>query len=498
MTYLLSQQEKNIFGTFHYLYGLVEHTTTRKSWALLQDGETNVKRGKSKISLDEQVKSVYSSASLFHETRHFHDQFGTLGGLSIVTNFFGTLRSFDSANRRLEAEAGRWQWPALLSSGGLGAPIEVRQAIRQMRAFKTGTALLKGSFKPLEVEGHLTAMMLEAQTSEGHTFDVAADRQIHFNDGEKVEKTVLFPLGLETLFESNAHAISRTLAEHYFPKDVADRLSMQIFYKNLEDDETANLAEYTLPYMILDRLITKYIANRGQSKFYRNTVIGIADEVLSQIYFRIQHISPQESQIYVSRAGELIMEALHRTSTEDLFAGQIRPSDVVQEGYTRLAENLAKSHDWDSIEDDGSFRSAIDIWEAYCMKHFTLPLVELRLATDHRAFRTFEGNFELFKAIPPPLLAQEGGRKVDLPEPVHRAWAKVVFGGQIMLELLQGGDLLCPRAYGTVPGLNRDRFCSKNTCDDYIKLGCGRWDGVRVENTPCIFTDALKRVQILG
>jgi hypothetical protein len=498
MTYFLSSREGQLFGSFHYPYAIVEHSLSHDANAAVEKGL--VKKQSAEIPEDFEdvevsIDVAYQASSFIHETRHFYDQFGTFAGLSLFSNFIEMLKNFYAAAVRIKVDGHRWHWPDGKWVAQKVSPAEVRRLIRNARAFRQGSELLLGAFAPVEIDGHIDDVMTEAVTTNGLTVDVAPIRIFAGpHSGSLVAKTILYPLGMEVLFEANAHAITRNFVEGAFSKKVADSLKQDHLAIEYNDGERPDLARQILPYMVLDLQISKYLQEHSKEKFSRNTVFGVADEVLSLLNLQIEHTSDVDTRIEVPRVGKLIEDVLARTPVDDLVAGNVPANDLVTQIYRTLLQSFEQGGDWETVKDDRSLLSSIRIWESYVAQHFAVPLLRRRLATGHQVFRSSAGMLELIEELSPPTVASDGRLKVDLPDRVGLSWAQVLMAGQLTQSIAVRDTVLCPRAFATVPGLSNASFSRKYNCDDYVSIGCGKFDGVTIENTPCMFVDLLRDV----
>jgi hypothetical protein len=498
MTYFLSPREGQLFGSFHYPYAIVEHSMSPDAADTAARGFVQKQSAEVPEDLEEVEPSIdvaYQASSFIHEARHFYDQFGTCAGISLFGNFIDILKNFYAAAARIKADGDGWHWPGGKWVAQKNTPAEVRRLISNVRAFCQGSELLLGAFAPLEVDGHIGDIMTEAVTNNGLIVDLAPIRI--FAGPQGGAKTILYPLGIEALFESNAHAITRTFVEASFSNKVADSLTHDHLVVEHKTGERPDFARQILPYMVVDRLISKYLRANNKDKFHRNTVLGVVDEVLSKSYLILEYLSDTDRRIEVPRVGRLIEDVLAETPIDDLVAGTVPASDVVTQIYRAHLQSFQQGGDWETVEDDRSLMSSIRIWESYVAQHFIVPLLRQRLATEHQAFRSSAGLEELLQDLPPPIVASDGRMKIDLPEPVFFAWASVLMAWQLAQSIGVRDTVLCPRAFTTVPGLSDVSFSRKYYCDDYVSIGCGKFDGVTIENTPCMFVDLIREIGLI-
>ena len=139
MPTVLSSREGVQFGSFHYPYAIVEHSMTSEAIDLVLRGvgrdEQPVKEPANEGEIAAMVHLAYQGSSFLHEARHFHDQFGTLAGISLFSNFIEALKSFNQAIVAIAAQGGKWRCASFNMGGGQGEPArEIVRFVRQARS----------------------------------------------------------------------------------------------------------------------------------------------------------------------------------------------------------------------------------------------------------------------------------------------------------------------------------------------------------------------------
>ena len=336
---------------------------------------------------------------------------------------------------------------------------------------------------------------MEVDCKNGGKADAFPLRVGVIQDGQEVLKTVLFPIGLETVLEANAHAISRTLVEHYFPATVAQRLEHRYQTFDAVKDDNVTAAGATMPYMVVDLLISRVLRGFGIAAFPRDLVLAVVDRVLSEASIRIIEVSPGATAAYADRFGGMLVDVLVGAKKEDLQRGVVSRSEAIDGAYKALLSELESGGDWQSIADDNSPLSSVRIWETYVAKHIMVPLLRARIASQGRAFTEHTEFLFLINQIgSPPVRVANGKLLFNLPKRVQAAWWHQLMLGAMLDDILFGEAAFCPRAFQRIPGIGEVNLAFEDTCQDNLHWGCGTYRPAEsVDDLPnCMFEDALK------
>jgi hypothetical protein len=489
-------------GEFHYHLGLVEFTLSEPAKAIVMQ----ISEGRQQVSVEQRdestlVQLAYEVTSFFHEMRHFVDTFGTMAGISLFSARLVVLKEFVALSEALNEARMRWDLPLSKWAMQDDCPQAVRDVVRRARTFDIASDIYIAPFTPVEIDGHREDLKIELDYERGGKADAFPLRIGRIDDsGIERLRTVLFPLGLEALMEGNAHALSRTLVEHYFPEPIAQRLQHRSNIIQSRDErglDDQRAAQTTMPYMVTDLLITRFLKCHGISKFPRDLIFGLTDRALTTSSIQRRQEIPGTTEMHTDRAGGVLVDLLEAEDPQALGAGSVSDAPEMTKAYEALLAGLERGGDWQTVKDDTMPLSSIAIWESYIAQSFIVPLLRERLATGHRAFTSHEGFITLLPKIglPPARVANGRLMLAIMPPRVQQAWWHQLMLGEILRQLIRGdGSVFCPRAHATVPGVTTMNLAFEGDCQRHLRLGCGTFrPGQAAMITPkCLFEDALR------
>jgi hypothetical protein len=410
------------------------------------------------------------------------------------------LKRFVALSGWLRARGLRWRLPLKQWAASGDCPPVIRNFLRQAQAFDLGSELYISPFKPLEIEGHRDELNVAVDYERGgkaDAFPLPIDRGREGGNPRKC--TVLYPLGMETLMEGNAHAICRTLVERYFPQPVADRFRYKTRMFTSEDEKGQSdqrAAQTQTPYMVGDLLITRFLASHGITRFPRDLVLGVIDKTLSHMPIDFRESMAGVTEAHIDRVGARLVKTLESEDPQAL--ADRGPSDDAETDrrYKALLVEMEKVGDWQSVEDDRTPAASLAIWEKYMAQTFIVPLLRKRLASGHRPFRTYEGFLAMLPRIglPPARVANGELMLGRMPARVQQAWWHQLMLGEIARQLVRGeAHVFCPRAWSAIPGIATMNLALEGDCQRHIRLGCGTFRLGQPGLTPkCAFEGALR------
>ena len=498
---LFSESAGHEFGTFFHHIGLVRHSLTPEVAKFLQDSIQNDHSWRESLSQEEVTRVAFEATSLFHEVRHLYDAFGTTAGVSIFAGHMKLLKEFCEEFYHLQSEDISWSLPLAQWAQNSLQPQPRRDFVRRGRAFHNGVSLFLAAFRPVAAEGHIEDLLAELDAVGGKVEAFPLRVMTHFQGATK-PVTVFHPLGFETMMEGSAHAVVRNLVGHYFPEFVADELLMAIHAVDHDGDSSvveSRAADTTPPYMVADLLISRFLRSHGVEKFPRDIVLGLIDIVLSLSWLELVEVGPGITAAKFDGLGGLLVHALEQQSIDGLKKGVVKAPEAVDLGYKALLSALEEGGDWDTVTDDHSPLSSVMIWESYAAQNLTVPLIRARLETDHRAFRTQDGFVELLATMgAPPISVVDGRIGFSMPQRVIEAWGHVTMLEYVLHQMLEGRtNIDCARRFQTIPGIESLNYASKNSCADFVRTGCGRYEkGVFAPSPPCLFENVLHRCRL--
>ena len=411
------------------------------------------------------------------------------------------LKDFIALSQALRKVGMHWRLPLVKWAEEEGCPKQVRDFIRRARAFDVGSDIFISPFAPVEIDGHREDLSIELDYERGGKADAFPLRVGRIGqDGVERRRTVLFPLGLEALIEGSAHAFSRTFVGHYFQKSVSVQLE-QRFKRIIAQDGHGRgdqrVAQTMTPYMVTDLLITRFLRRHNIPTFPRDLVLALTDRVLSTSVIRVQEQVPGTTEIHIDRVGGKLVDILQGHNPQDLGAGSLSDAPEVTAVYQSLLSAFEQGGDWQTVDDNGSALSSIAIWESYLAQHFIVPLLRERLATNHRAFTSYEGFLALLPKIGmPPARVANGVLILEImPRRVQQAWWHQMMLGEILRQLIRGdGRVFCPRAHALVPGVITMNLALEGDCQQNLRLGCGTFRPAHAATRipKCLFESGLQ------
>lgn len=501
---LFSAVEGQEFGSFHYHLGLIHHSFGDVEAALVRAAHERGSAHKEVLNpVAEDVATAFRVASLFHETRHLIDGFGTLAGISLFGKAMELLKELCRWASAFGSMGSVWQLPLRDWVMAADCPQEMRDFVRRLRAFHQAEPLFLAMFRPLTVQGHLEDMLVEVPSQGGSVLQAFPLRMVQTtsDNPEDVKLlTVLFPVGFEAMVEGSAHAVCRNIVSHLFTEEVADELMFAVRFRDLENEgDEDDLLASTPPYMVTDLMISRFLRSRGIEQFRRDTVLGLTDLVLGQSVIQTIDLDKGVTGVKFDNFGALLLDILKDQPLDGLAEGRVTPSDVFETGYATMLEGLEQGGDWDTVEDDHSPLSSVMIWESYCAQNLTVPLLRKRIETGHSAFQTDDGFYQLLPIIQDAALRTSGANlQSNLPLRVMQAWAHVVMLSALARQIATDKSvLICPRRFRAIPGIAALNFAEHGNCDMHAQLGCGAFEhGVFAHQPSCLFEGALRRFNL--
>lgn len=491
---LRSRTSGTHYGSFQYSLALCEHSFSLKDKA---DFDRFLKGEFRDAAPDLAEDTTYRFLSPIHELRHFQDQFGTLAGISLFQSRILTLKRFARAVRELWRRNATWRLPIADWLKDTDCPTEVRAFHKVARAERLCANLFLGNFLPIKTDGHLEPLIVEVDTDLGLKLDAATLRVSQEGNATARNETILYPFGVEVLFEASAHAITRSIGGAVASPTVEAALEQRL---RVPLTHRTAVEEAVTPYMILDLLVTRHMRKNGYKGFPRDLILGLADEVLSCCPMIIEELPDGRALSAMDRPGTALLDVLDKGDIGAFAEGRVKVAAEVDAVYTRVLKQIEQGGDWDTVLDDGSLDADVAIWEAYAAQHFIRPLLELRRATRHDAFRTVQGFVNVLNSLPAAMSVIDGRltSRPNMPERVIAAWWKIALVDEFVSALVAGRPLACPRAHDSIPGLAGSRLARDGRCSTHIALGCGTFGGHgEIELPVCWFQNGLVHTRFL-
>jgi hypothetical protein len=494
-----SRSTEGEVGSFYYQLAMIAFTLSDPAEVVLNQIKAGKPIGSEEFSEDDLLRIAYELMGVFHEMRHYFDAFGTIAGISLFSSRLSVLKEFVRISQALRQLGKSWVLPLADWAKSPNCVQPVRDFISNAKGFSVAAEIFVAPFSPVEVDGHMSDLLIELQYERGGT-TVAFPRRFKRIESDGVEKlrSVLMPVGLEALMEGNAHAICRDFSATHFPPEISSMLAeMQPKTVIIEagGDGEQVVAQSAMPYMVTDLLISRYFSENGMPHFRRDLVLALTDHVLMRGVIRPLDIQQGATAIHVDSLGAHLVNLLVGENPKELADGRLPEQPEVEQAFDGILAAFERSGDWETIEDDESPLSSLAIWETYVAKHCIVPLLRLRKSTSNKAFRSVGGFMEALDEIGmPPVRVVNDSLLFELPPRVQAAWWHQLMLEEILRQLVADNDMvLCPRAHSTLPGIHTANLAFDSECERNVQLGCGTFRKSGSSLCPnCLFEGALK------
>jgi hypothetical protein len=311
-------------------------------------------------------------------------------------------------------------------------------------------------------------------------------------ENEEINGLQHLPLAFDALLEGNAQAIQRSIIETLWGKEVADYMFLLSGASVRQPDQPVN----TPAYNVTDLMVSRYMQNEaGDRRFPRSALLALADHALtSAIVIRMN--PDQTHTLSMECPGHAFVDLLSNTGAAAIRAGQIPPPK--DEGYAQLRDYYASVEAFEMADDKLAGPIAdLEVFFRWVSRYVIAPLLEARLRTHHQVFSDPMIWMTEMPNLPPvPFRIRPDGTTVsNAPSRVVHAWLNIRMIERMLAQLIIGEPaILCPRAHGTAPGIERVNFAHTGNCDEYVAEDlCGRfYTGMPLTALPeCRFRDNL-------
>lgn len=455
-----------------------------------------IKNQKPTENIIEQQKFALSNTAYLHEMRHFFDCFGTYSGYNLFNHFAQLLSDFVEVSDRMSKEGLHWKLPLMSWLYEDSCPKFVRKFIRKAIVLKNANAKFNKPFEPILVEGTTDKYFVTLpyhDTGEVQAFPYAVTS---IKGGENIDwnnkkfSTYLMPLGFETLIEGNALAIQRS----FFQGLSND--NDEFILKRLTAGKIGNVPVPT-SYYVTDLLISKYLRSKNQPTFKRDSILALTDMTLAQGWIEEVELEMEgATAMSIDQVDDLFISNLHEAKINELVNGNVSYPQSFTNAYQSLLDELKKIPKPENVNpNDSTPLKSITIIRRFVVHNIVIPLLEERLATNHKAFSTYNGFIELLQkfSYPPFLVTKDGVKTNNVPEFVYQAWWHFIMIGQKVTHLMSNEDILrCPRANPLFAGSSQN-LAFGSTCRNNIKRKCGEWfSGNSMKQPSCLFSEGIK------
>ena len=448
-------------------------------------------------SIDEQRDFAMSQMAVLHEERHFHDAFGTRAGISLFLMRTYVLDEFARTGLKLQKEKKRWPLP-LTKPGNAALTGDVLKFVRLALAarsagqrFQATPAITQEATDLPNPLPHVSRLQENDLKTTVYAFPArtAAKR----GDGTTHPGLTHIPIALDAVMEGIAQAIQRSYAEVMWGDEVADSLFL-LAGATLREIGTAG---QPATYNATDLMVSRFLQNAGSPGFARTTLLKLSDHALGEGLVSVSWGADGNVQTQLVCPGHAFVDSLETLGAPAIKAGAV-PAPA-NETYAEIRKNLASLPPWESV--DAKYPrplSDVLILRNWVASTIIVPLLDQRLETDHQVFSDWEVWFGRYGSLPmTPFRVRPNGVLLakNVPERVQHAWITVVMLESMLRQLITGEPaVLCPRAHGLIPGLEKTNLAYSGSCSEYVDAElCGQYtEGMSIKSLPqCRFAEVL-------
>lgn len=441
-----------------------------------------------------------------HETRHFHDFFGTLAGASLFFAHFKMVRALASMMEMSCLTDERWHLPFPQWTEQSKFSDFYRRHALSWSAYRKAVIKMTDAFRPRAIERQFpNEYALRVATSVGGDPTPAFPFDVGIPEKD-LRLTVVYPLSLTALLEGSAQAIQRSLAEAEFPPELAAELTphrigqLQLRKEEPEADFLDRIAASIQPYNVTDLTLSKYLRLKsGKQSFLREALMRLTDIALSSSAIRPaqQDDLNLPTSFDVSCVGTEFVRMMEELLPEDLARSKIEYPKVCLEAYSQLLAQLNAMPSPEALAYRNDLLSPLDMLEATIGRHVMAPLIKARVESSHAVYYSVTEYMRRFPELPAvPVLEHDGGLIFAsyMSDEACDAWGKYVFLSRVLAQMMDGALILtCPRSDHTVGHIGDATFSMDGECSEHIDNGeCGGWHPESWRPLPsCLFSNLL-------
>lgn len=495
--------DETLLGAYEYL----NLHTFIKHWPPLSKDEIFQEK-----SLERRVQLSLARYSYIHETRHFHDFFGTVSGISLFMAHFEMLRNFLIMFELIRGTNETWSVPFPEWANTSKSRDIYNRFLKSWSLYRRSAMRFTGAFGAVaSPQQHINDYVVYLNTDDSN--EKIATFPFSLGILEKnVRFSVYYPISFIALLEGNAQAIQRTLAEKEFSPEVVCQFTPNRIEHRLSKPVSGlgpaynQVALSTQPYNVTDFLVSKYLRiNHNQSSFQRDSIIRLTDITLSMssIIPLVKDELGLPKTFQLSDVGPNFIDALEQTSWETLVNGEIEYPEVLISAYSNFLNVVLDFPKPETIDYKDDLFYPLQLVESILRHKVIAPLIQARLDSEHEVFYSVEEYIKRFPALPKvPVLEYDGGFDFApyMSDRAIDAWSKYIFLSRIVSDVGGGSPMLtCPRAQETVGEIGDMNFCFDDKCRREVNQGaCNGWYPARPRALPnCLFSHAIKRVGCL-
>lgn len=452
-----------------------------------------------------------------HETRHFHDAFGTAAGLTAFMLHFKSLIEFVSMRRKIGSIGLHTPPPPLKTHyHEQSCPEDVKHFVRRQTLLDRAIALICGDLSPVFVSTTedwprpLVELQSSLPTDLNLALGIAPTSALCFpqavgfrdeSDGE-VRATRYIPVDFGTLTEANSQMLQRELAFAEFGQEMRESIVSSTRTLSTSKIGLDVIDSLPVPYDTIDLLLGRIArADGAKASIAPDTIFRVTEYAMNGTRFDDVN---DRSVIVFNTPGQTLSSLIETELTPARLNGPAIDLDPVPAPSTlkELLVHIDELPDWRAIEQDGSLESPLLIVYSYVMREVAKPLLVKKLDPKFvKQYATLSGYMELLPELPRPFIVGRAdhidvGIEDEHKNRVLSAWTKYCFVVDLLRQSFDGTDVvLCPRKHGFLSSWKHMNFSfAAQDCQELIDLTlCGEWASGQGRTLPnCLFSNSLR------
>ncbi len=506
-----SHVHTDYFGAYHSRHISIQLNQRRKQALAPWDIDKFIEETD---DLDICVSKALESFAYFHELRHFHDFFGTMGGICLFTDLIVMLKEFADVVMRLRSEGQKWELPLPDWARRNDCPDYVRLFVNRCQVSEVAQQIFQGSINLSIEEGLTEEVWRDVEVPELNLTFPAFPFSIGLQDPTDPNRirdlSVWRPLGLEALLEGVSQSLQRTYLEIFWPQSVSDAawekmtrpsITVRRDYGNLEEV----LQQSMLPYNTTDLLISKLLRQHGINDPWERQLLLLATDrslMMSLLSCKATDIpapipgrKATKVEVTSRHPGANFIDTIQQAdwSKPDAIKRFSLPPNVLLDIRAPYAD-IKRPHDFLR----SSQFDAIEVIEAFVRHEIIVPIIDLRIKYGSSIFDDAGQYFSKLKEFPKPLItvfADDFETSDSVDDTILGKWVEFCMLVNILEQLLSGSTVItCPRAYALVPGFSFFNMTNPGDCENHIRdRSCLVWSDGRLELLPnCSFKNLIR------
>jgi hypothetical protein len=443
------------------------------------------------------LDAAMASAAPSHELRHFHDSFGTIAGATSFLNHLSLLREFFIVLAKLAQDGISVRLPLQTWARNPECPDYVREFLNQHTVAALARSVFNGTFtiepqfggdsRPyadIEVwpKCYVPAFPLQLARMD-------LERGV-FGPPEQVTRWI--PIGFDVLLEGSAHALQLGIlaTSGWDIAEEALETAQRIQVSDASDGTAPRHSEEALilPYRITDLMLSKFLRTEHKiERFPRRWVTELTDAALMRS--GLDEFGPGGAHMLPGGSFVGLME--HMQISPDRQT--ITLPQIGRAPLENFRDNMLACDPPEGAFHVKSPFSAIEYMARYARHRIIAPLFDLRLKYGNEVFSDLSLYAEKINEFPLPPMMVVGGQyraSKEAGEQFSYVWGHYIMLSEVLGQVLQNRVVICcPRAYGTVEGLQSFNLAGPPGCDMHIRaMACGKWSGHGEQDLPdCAF-----------